>query len=327
VTEAVDNTPFTVRELQPADAPAMRKLFAAIFQKNMSQALWEWKYARPQSAALGIWRGDELVAHYGGMGVNILYRGSPANAMQICDVMVNPSVRHAVRKQSPFFLATSAFLERYLGYDNSWLLGYGFPSDRHMTLAARLGLYAPVGRMWELNWDLSSQPRIPLLLRTETVDVRTISRQRAALDKLGEQQRGDLTERIVVSKDAAFVEWRYLRHPQERYELLLVKHRLTGEPIGLCVLKVEPERVLWMEALAPLKHLPALAQVARVAAWRLDRRRLSLWCSGPDKGCFGNVTNAQALAITTPANIWTPGPPPEELLDRWWLLASDTDYL
>jgi hypothetical protein len=39
------------------------------------------------------------------------------------------------------------------------------------------------------------------------------------------------------------------------------------------------------------------------------------------------VTSAVAQAITTPANIWTPGPAPEELNDRWWLLAGDTDYL
>lgn len=327
MSEAELDTQLTVRDIERGDAAAVRTLFANIFRKEMPQALWDWKYARPQGAALGVWRGDELVAHYGGMGVDICFNGAPAAAAQICDVMVNPSVRHAVRKQSPFFLSTSAFLERYLGYDKRWLVGYGFPSDRHMDLAAHLKLYAPVGRMWELHWDLPVKPAAPWLLKTHRLDRATFERHRARIDALGAQQRGDLAARIAVRKDAAFVEWRYLQHPLERYELLLVTHRITGKPIGLCVLKVESERVLWMEALGPLAHLPALAQIARAATWQLEQRKLALWCGAPDVARFGNVTGAQALPITTPANVWTPGPAPDELRDRWWLLAGDTDYL
>ena len=317
----------TVRGLVPADAPAMRRLFAQIFNKDMSQAHWNWKYARPQSAALGVWRGDELVAHYGGMGLDIWYMGIPGSAVEICDVMVETSARQAVRKTSPFFLSTSAFLERYLGFDNPFMIGFGFPSDRHMALAAHLKLYAPVGKMAELTWELAAPPRVPLLLKIEAVTLASIAQQRAALDSLGEQQRDALPDRILIRKNAAFVEWRYLQHPDEPYEVLLVKHRLSGKAIGLCVLKVEAERVLWMDAVAPLQHLPALAQVARAAAWRLERRKLALWCSTPDVARFGAVASTQILDITTPTNIWTPGPLPEDLRDRWWLVAGDTDYL
>lgn len=305
----------------------MRALFTNIFQKDMPQSLWDWKYARPHCAALGVWRGDELVAHYGGMGTDIAYKGQPARAVQICDVMVDTSVRQAVRTQSPFFLSTSAFLERYIGYDNPFLLGFGFPSDRHMALAARLKLYAPVGKIWELAWNLDAQPRMPWLLKADLLDAHNIARYRKQLDALGTQQAADLADRIVARKDAGFVAWRYLQHPLERYTLLLVKHRITRRPIGLCVLKVEAERVLWMDAIAPLAHLPALAQVARAATWILQRRKLALWCSEPDVKRFGAVSAAMAMPITTPANVWTPGPAPEELKDRWWLLAGDTDWL
>lgn len=327
MTEIERNTEFTLRELQPADAPAMRALFAHVFKKDMPQALWDWKYARAHSTALGIWRGDTLVAHYGGMGFDISFKGRPGTAAQICDVMVDPSVRHAVRRQSPFFLSTSAFLDRYLGHGKRWELGYGFPSDRHMDLAARLNLYAPVGKMWELRWDVDEAARMPVLLKVRKLDLSNFARYRASVDSLGVRQRADLANRIVVRKDADWLEWRYLRRPGENYEVLLVRHRLTGRPIGVCVLKLEPERVLWLEALAPLAHLPALSQVARAAAWRMGRRKLVLWCSAPDVERFGNVTDREPLPITTPANIWSPGPAPEELRGRWWLLAGDTDFL
>jgi hypothetical protein len=317
----------TAREVQAQDAPAMRALFAHIFKKEMSQALWDWKYARPQSAALGVWRGDELVAHYGGVGFTATFKGKAVEIVQICDVMVDPSVRHVVRRQSPFFLASKAFIERFVGPGCRYSFGYGFPSDRHTELALRLKLYAPVGRIWELGWDVVEPERIPLFLKTQKLEAANFARHAPMLDTLGVQQRTDLGERVVIHRSADFIDWRYLRHPHERYELVLVTHRITGRAIGLCVLKVEAERVLWMEALAPLANLPALAQVARAETWRLERRKLALWCSAPDIDRFGNVTSAKALPITTPANIWTPGPTPEELQDRWWLVPGDSDYL
>lgn len=327
MTKVERSAEFTLRELQPADAPAMRALFTQVFKKEMPQSLWDWKYKRAESAALGIWRGATLVAHYGGMGFAVNYKGRPGMAAQICDVMVDPSARHAVRRQSPFFLSTSAFLERYLGYGKRWELGYGFPSDRHMELAARLNLYAPVGKMWELRWEVSEATRAPGLLKTRKLDLASFASYRAIVDSLGAKQCADLADRIVVRKDAEWFAWRYWRRPGENYEVLLVRHRFTGKPIGVCVLKLEPERVLWLDALAPLGNLPALAQVARAAAWQMGRRKLVLWCSEPDVARFGNVSDREALPITTPANIWTPGPPPAELHNRWWLLAGDTDFL
>jgi hypothetical protein len=324
---AEPGSPFTARPITTADAPAMRALFAQIFQKEMSQALWDWKYGRPKSIGIGVWRGDELMAHYGGMNTHVWWKGASAEAVQICDVMVNPSVRNAVRKQSPFYLATRTFIDGYAGYGRRWPLGYGFPSDRHMDLAARLKFYAPVGRMWELNWHFTTPQRVPFLLTTVVLSTENVAQHRAALDTLGEQQRKTLGERILLYKDAASIESRYLRHPHERYELILVKHRLTRKPVGLCVLKVEAERVLWMDAVAPLANLPALAQVARAAAWLLDRPRLTLWCTAPDVQRFGDVASAELLPITIPANIWSSAPSPEELQDRWWLLAGDTDWL
>lgn len=328
MTEAPgDPQPLAVRELGPADAAEMRALFSEVFRKEMTQALWDWKYARPHSVALGVWRDGRMIAHYGGMGVDISYKGQPSTAVQICDVMVNVSARQAVRKTSPFYISTSTFIDRYIGYERKFLLGYGFPSDRHMDLAAHLNLYGGVGRMWELSWDLATPPRMPLLLRTEPVDAASFARHRATLDALAARQRGELPDRIIVRKDAAFIKWRFLDNPQERYELRLVKHRLTGKAIGLCVFKVEAERVLWMEVLAAREHLPALAQVARAVTWQLERRKLGLWCAAADVTAFGTVTQAVELPITTPTNVRRPGPAPEELKDRWWLLAGDTDWL
>ncbi len=318
---------FTVRQLDASDAPAMRQLFQYVFKKDMSQALWDWKYRRALSATLGVFRDGELVAHYGGMGAEISLKGEPAKAIQVCDVMVNPSVRQAVRNGSPFFLSTSAFLERFIGYNQPFLLGYGFPSDRHMALAAHLGLYAPVGKMWELHWELTAPPRQPLLQTMVRVTPENFEAHRATLDALWQELCAGLGDRIVVRKDADFVAWRYLRHPQEWYEVLLVTQRFTGKPLGLCVLKPEAERVQLMDVIGPVRLMPQVMRSALVATWRLPQRKLYTWCSEPDTKSFGVVASAQPMQITTPANIWTAGPSPEDLHNLWWLMPGDTDYL
>lgn len=326
--EAPVASTFAVRQLGAADAPAMRQLFREVFDKDMSQALWDWKYRRAQSGAIGVFRDGALVCHYGGIGTDISFNGEPATAIQIVDVMVNTAVRQAVRKHSPFFLAGSAFLEQYIGYQQPFLLGYGFPSDRHLALAEHLKLYAPVGRMWELTWQVQAAPRQPWLHTTTGITADNFAQHRAALDALWARMRAGFGARILVRKDAAFVEWRYLQHPHEKYELLLLMRRFTGTPLGLCVLKREKERVLLMDAIGPPENIPRLVRAAQAASWQQQCHTLATWCSAPDIESFGTgVATCQALPITTPANIWTQGPAPAELHNRWWLMPGDTDYL
>ncbi|MEK9648838.1 MAG: GNAT family N-acetyltransferase, partial [Gammaproteobacteria bacterium] len=140
-----------VRFVEPRDAGAVRALFRKIFNEDMSQRHWEWKYLRPQSRAVVVYKDDALLAHYGGVGRDIILEGKKSTAMQIADLMVDPDVRHAVRSRSPFYLSGKMFLESTVGYDNDFLLAYGFPSDRAMGLSERIGFFAPVGRMMEVR--------------------------------------------------------------------------------------------------------------------------------------------------------------------------------
>jgi hypothetical protein len=327
VTEAAA-LQFAVRPLDATDALAVRALFQQVFDKPLSQALWDWKYRRPQSAMVGVFQGEQLIAHYGGIGVDIYWSNMPATAMQIVDVMVSPSVRHAVRGNSPFFLAGSTFLDAYVGHERPYLLGYGFPSERHLQLAEHLKLYAAAGHMRELEWEFAKRPHgAGLMVGIDSLYAVTLARHRPAIDSLWQQQRRELRDRIVVRKDAAWLLWRYLRHPEHRYEVLLAKRRITGTPLGICVLKEEGERLLLMDLIGPRKRMGLMVQVAQEAAWRKGKRKLALWCSDPDMKLFRGFKRGERLPITTPANIRTPGPSPSELKDRWWLMAGDTDYL
>ncbi|MBK6295889.1 MAG: GNAT family N-acetyltransferase [Rhodoferax sp.] len=146
----------------------MRELFQVVFGTPMSDALWHWKYANGRGVAMGVWNvQDELVAHYAGFPRQVLMFGKPVTAMQMGDVMVRPNERGTLSRKGPFFLATSAFLTRYVGYDQAALLGYGFPNDRHMQLGAKRGLYERNGKVVNLRcsaqrsalpWWLATRP-------------------------------------------------------------------------------------------------------------------------------------------------------------------------
>lgn len=363
--------PLDVRPLQAADTPAMLQLFRAIFGHEMAPAFHAWKYREGAGCALGVFRGGELVAHYGGVGADICYFGKPARAVQIVDVMVKPAARQSVRKGSPFYLAGSAFLEQYIGYKQPYLLGYGFPSDRHMALAAHMKFYAPVGRMWELRWPVPATAKAPGWLHKVTVvSAANIVDLAPVLDALWQSLQQSLQQHIVVNKDAAHIARRYLQHPDKTYKVCLLSHRLSGKPLGLIVLKQEPQeqnvsaaqtapsapdasnrsnvpsassasnvpgvpdasrKMVLMDYVGALNKLPALLKLALHEASRSGCSELSTWCSATfvDKFRKASTTpvDATALPITTPANIWTAGPQPEQLQNRWWLLPGDTDFL
>ena len=69
----------------------------------------------------------------------MLFKGDPICAIQCGDSMVATSQRGTLSKKGPFYLSVTAFLEKYVGFDRPYLLSYGFPNERAMRLAERLG--------------------------------------------------------------------------------------------------------------------------------------------------------------------------------------------
>jgi hypothetical protein len=318
-----------VRILEDADFEAVRNLFAEVFQKEMSAELWHWKYRVQDGHAVGVFKNGTLVGHYGGVGATIFYKGKSARALQIVDVMVKPSSRQAVRKHSPFFLASTMFLEHFIGYGKPYLLGYGFPSNRAMGIAERLGIYAPIGRMFEICWPIEAHEKRPSLLYTCTgISAANIREHSQALAQLWQQFRQEMQDYILVQKDAAYLEHRYLSNPANAYTVLLMKARLSGKALGLIVLKEESERVLLMDFIGPFASLPLMLKLARHRAMAWEKKQLTTWSSATFVERFaGRSAIATPLPITTPANIWTAAPTPEELDNRWWLMPGDTDFL
>ncbi len=318
----------TVGEVTADNAHEMRALFGEVFGKPMSEALWNWKYGDGQSKGIGVWDNDRMVGFYGGLAADIVIDGRAEKAVQIADVMVLPSVRNAVRTQSPFFRATSRFIESYVGKGMTFLIGYGFPSDRHLQLARRLGFYESVGGMRELTLVPTARKLADRLLYIEPLTADNLDRCAPQLDSLWLRMQASMPTAILVRKQAAWLQHRYIRHPHNQYRCWLWRHRITGKPYALAVVKLEAERALVMDVVAAATDFADALRLTAIRTAREQTTPIVFWLSSSWQQRLGlDALEAKTLPITTPANVWTDSLPPEELRDRWCLTAGDSDYL
>lgn len=306
--------------------PAMLGLFKNAFHHEMTPATWQWKYGSNLSHQVGAWRGDKLIAHYGGVGRKILFFGQPQMAVQICDVMVDTSERGILTRKGPFFLTTATFLERFIGYGKPYLVGFGFPNERHMKIAERHGLYAPVGRMTEFSW--STRSRFPLWgTRLHLINRDHTGLTKTTVNQCWQRMAKDLHGAIVGVRDWDYLLHRYLNHPHQCYQVILVKSRFSLRARGILILRFDPDGCEILDLIAPLAEIPLLITHARRLAGLQGATRVFCRITKNFARHFAVTGGTQhAVNIHIPANAWSDGPHPQTLKDHWWLMSGDKDF-
>jgi hypothetical protein len=317
---------YQARVLQQDDMESVRDLFREVFNEDMSAELWRWKYARDLSKGSVVLKDGRIVAHYGGLGRRVLLRGEPSVSVQIGDVMVAPSVRQSVRSNSPFYLAYTTFVDAYVGYGKFFPFGFGFPNDRAFRIAEKLGFYAKVGSMTEPSW--TAQRRWAAgLLQALPVSGDNLPQHTAAIDKLWQRMAPEHGEHIIGIRDAAWIDYRYFQRPGKEYQLYLLRHRLTRQPQALLVLQERGDRLYLLDYVGTLSAMSRTIGWLRDFAARSGKAGIFTWCASHHVRYFGvEDASLQPLPIAIPANIWTHGPGPEQLNERWWLMPGDTDF-
>lgn len=303
----------------------MLDLFEQSFGYRIDSALWQWKYGSGRGLQVGVWSGSELVAHYGGMPRAIQYFGTSRSAVQIGDVMVLNSERGVLTRSGPFYLMASSFLERYIGLGKPFLLGFGFPQERAMRLAERLGLYAEVGKMVEVVWP--PLPRTPQwLTRLSKVTAADVESHQA-IDELWLEMAADLTGAVVGVRNWNHFRHRYFDHPTNAYEVYLVRKRLTGRCVGAIVLKRSDTRCELIDLVAPLQAIPTLVVHARRLTGLGGSTHLHCGITENFYAAFSGPEGVKKdMDIRIPTSIWGAVPDPESIKNRWWLMLGDTDF-
>ncbi len=308
-----------LRHVRAGDFAEIATLFQEVFGHPLSRGLWEWKYANGRGNAVAASRDGVLIAHYGGMYREILLCGQPDWAYGGSDVMVHPQERGVMTRQGPFLLTAACTAEMY------GPVAFGFPTERAMLVAERMGLYSKADQMAEVRWDARA-PGPRLRTRVRALD-KTNAQDAALVDSLWTQMARDLREGVVGVRDWKFLQHRYCEHPHNNYDLLLVTARLTGKPLGLLVLRRLETSCELLDVVAPLVHLPLLIDQARRMTARWGLPSLYCWISSQHTQRFvacGGVEHA--LNVHIPTSCWTDDPRVDMLKGRWWLMAGDTDF-
>jgi SAM-dependent methyltransferase len=315
-----------LRLLEKDQVPEMLTLFENTFKHPMTPATWQWKYGTESDRELGIWRENQLIAHYGGVSRDILFFGQAQTAVQIGDVIVDASERGILTKKGPFFLMAATFLERYIGYGKPYLVGFGFPNERAMKVAERHGLYAEVGHMLEFSWNAMS--RLPLWgTRLHPIDRDQIAFATTATNECWQRMAADLQKSIIGVRNWQYLQHRYLDHPNQQYQIILVKNRFSARARGILVLRYNPEDCEIVDIVAPLSEIPLLVIHARRLAATRGIKRVLCRITENFAAHFATAGGTQqTLNIRIPANAWSDGPAPETLRNNWWLMSGDTDF-
>ncbi len=310
--------------LREADLPGFVNLFRDSFNAEVSLDLWRWKYGGGRGRTIVAKRGERLVAHYGSTIRSVSYFGEPGEAVQICDVMVDPRERGVMTKKGAMFITTATYLEAYLGLAD-YTIAYGFPNRRHMQLGEKLGLYGEVARMVEVRWPVSDgRPR----LRTRVSFVeRDHPKHGGEVDGLWGLMQRDLRDAVVVKRDWSYLRYRYFSHPTVHYEVICVRSRLSGTALGVMVLRRETDSCELVDIVAPLARLPWIIDQARRMAGRWGFPTLYCWATEHHAErfrCGGGVVNP--LDVSVPTSVWLTGQSTDHLIDRWWLMSGDTEF-
>ncbi|MCK4492813.1 MAG: GNAT family N-acetyltransferase [Methylococcales bacterium] len=314
---------FLIKMPETDDFKKIQPLFKHCFNEELAAEFWQWKYSDSKSKALCLWKDNTLIAHYGGLSRKILYFSTPQQAVQIGDVMVDPTQRGT----SAFFDLAATFLERYIGEGKPFFLGFGFPNDRAMKIAEHFGLYQQVETMGEISWTLgNARPKLHSHLKV--INSKTIKAFKPIIDDLWQQMTTDLQTAIVGVRDSNYIINRYLNHPKPIYYIVAVKQRLTQKFFGILVLTFTEQRCDIVDLIAPIQHIPLVMQQAQRVAILHQCTELCCQITQGFSSHFQALnTHYTPLNIRIPTSIWgITKPTVNSIKNRWWLMTGDMDF-
>jgi hypothetical protein len=314
--------------LGEADAARMRERFEHVFGWALSAAEWQWKYGQGRGIAFGIEQDGQLLAHIGGWRRSVRDGGRTVQALQVCDVMIDPRLRRSLARRGPLHDLTASFLDASIGWGRPHCYGFGFPTRRAFRVAERLGLYARADGMWAARWPAATGSTAPRLEPLNADRLRDPA-LRAAVDGLGAAMAHELRPQLHGERDAAWLARRYAEHPRLSYQLWALRSRWRGRLLGVLVARAHPGHLEWVDWVAPGAAWPALLQAARGLAARQGLAAVEAWVSESQRErlqALGPAPEWRDLQIDVPASALGPGPQPTSQRGRWFLTAGDTDF-
>ncbi|HYU33887.1 MAG TPA: GNAT family N-acetyltransferase [Thermoanaerobaculia bacterium] len=258
--------PFFVREYREGDEEQILPLFRRSFFVERSPARFRWEYLenpygnRMISEAFA--EDGRLVAHYAGYPVRFYseLRGEPRTlpALQVGDTMTEPAVRHVGR--GPTSLLGRTVRHYYARFcEGRVAFNYGVNTGNIQRFSMS---FVGARRLEDLPYhvrDAREPLAVPRSWRTRLAGYRVerFTHFDERWDDLFGRARG--AYRLLVERDARYLEWRYARCPDTEYFLWAIFRR--RHLVGWSVFRhrgERGERLAWGDALFDPRYPGAL---------------------------------------------------------------------
>lgn len=308
------------------DLPGLQGLFEQAFSKPISSARWHWKYRHASTWGTVVRRDDAFAAFFGGMPRSMVLGEQAVAAVQIGDVMVKPSERGALSRTGPLYRSAAAYFGNMRALYPGVAFAFGFPSQRHVDLGLKLGLYTEADAISELAWPALPSAR---QWRTRTRSMAVVAAGTAARDlgQLWLAMRRAWPRTLLPVRDAARWQYRYADHPDHAYQLLMVSHRFTGRPLAAVALRAHADHLEWLDYLGGADGIEPAIRAVRMRAGEAGLAEVRGWFSAEPARLFSRHARVTPTEIRVPVDRWGR---PEGLAQApaapLWLMAGDTDF-
>jgi GNAT superfamily N-acetyltransferase len=278
-------------------------------EETLSPPFFRWKYNGPIAPArIAVVReGDQLLAANSMYAVDVVWRGRRYRGWQSCDTATDPAARG-----KGYFGACLKALQSELKPGD---LFFGFPNRNS------IGGFLKIG--WEDRGVLPAWARVvPRVRRVKGVE------PCASFDAEFDSFRQTcVSDRPMIERSAAYMNWRYFQHPIARYEVFVLREQ--GAPQGYLVLRQVKTfgrpMALVLDLIA--SGTSAQARLLNFAArWGLER---GLWPIVAFSSVIPLRVAARSLFIPAPARLLPKrqallgearGPEATEVLHQSWHL-------
>jgi hypothetical protein len=296
-------------------------LFAQVFGHEMPLPQWRWKYAEAPVRGLLLRREGMAVGFWGGMPRRMASPAGAVSAVQNGDVMVLAGESRVGRQGAMRQLCT-AFLQEFVGPSRTYEFAFGFPNERAFRLGSNVGLYEPAGTLAELTWTPLAEAA-PWRVRERVLTQDNLS----AIELLWVAMQRDWPRHYIPTRDAARWQARFISHPVNRYEVVLLESRWTGRAVCALVLREEAGRVVWLDYVGPASAASlAVGAARRFSAQRGNKPLCAFFSDGIAPLFAADAAACNMAAIHVPVNTRPQGEV-RPYVGHLWLMGGDTDFL
>jgi SAM-dependent methyltransferase len=304
---------FFIRPYAEGDESKIVPMFNNMFHVNRTFDHWYWKFRdNPYGSfkiACAFTDDNELVAHYAGYPVPFyseIDKPETFISFQIGDTMTKPGVRNVGLGRTGL-LARTAFYYYAKFCDGVLPFIYGYNTGNIRKLGVRYLKYTYIDPVPLWMRDIVNNPVKPPSFLAGLLSAYRIDEAHSVTEDWTEFfRRVRSSYKLLISRDAAYLRWRYLNCPDKIHRIFSIRKR--GRLVGWSVFSKKDNRLIWGDALFDKKYPESVSYFlyALLNSHFQGIETVEGWFS-PNPGWWNNRLKELGFRTVREPNDLTPG--------------------